>query len=63
MNGKEWVKANRASEDEEVRLIELAESASCEIVGKSRIARKAREYIAARDAFESQLSKNGIDVG
>jgi hypothetical protein len=58
MNGKEWAKAHKSETDN--ALYALATDATYSISGKSRIARKAREYIAAREAFENQLDKNGV---
>jgi hypothetical protein len=60
MKGKDWAKAHTNTDN---ALLALAESATYEISTPSRIARKAREYIAARDAFEAQLDKNGVSVG
>ncbi len=59
MNGKEWAKAHKNTDN---ALYALASDATYSIAGKSRIARKAREYIAAREAFEDQLDKNGVSV-
>lgn len=60
MKGKEWANANKNTDN---AIYALAESATYEITTPSRIARKAREYIAARDAFEAQLDKNGVSIG
>jgi len=62
MRGLAWVKSVLASQNSDDRTYNLAIDAVYAINTPSRIARKAREYIAAREAFESQLAKNGIYV-
>ncbi len=57
MTGLEWVKQMRGSDNATAG---IAFDALATITVPSRIARKAREYIAARDAFENQLAKNGV---